>query len=543
MAYALTAPVGDKKRTTKPEPGKKPKKYAAVANKAADVELVQVMLVANGYKVPVDGKCNGGLIKTIRQFQKAKAGFKTPDGIIDPGEKSWKAGLPALKGYMKSVEKVQLYEIKEGGKTKYVPKAEFEAKQAKLLNIVWTKGNGMYGMAEFWWETLQEADEMLQGSDGLLMAMTEFSVRIVNKKAEPPYTPILNARSEAGFLRALAKAKKPDWNKIVSQETKAVKAYNKAAKAFNAYLDAKIGTAGKMMKAAETTSDISFAIVETYATGYLVVTKGMPPAKAHAVASAGTAGIKSASMQAGNYLIGKKVDFGQVAVDTAFGFAKGLAGGKIGSAFASGAASKLGAKFASKFSSRIGKKGAEFFFQKFLATGYGQGMVENAAKEAIGLFQTSIQKGRAPTKKEFEDAVIKILTGSIMNSPASKSLTAWDVKVPAKTKDFLVNNLTPKTLEGVKKGLAKDYGKQLVNDTTSKIYKELVDGVVRTTGNKAVEVGSLYAVDRLSGQQSEAQLQKLTEEGIKRDTKMRLEVQVILKARLVKELEAQKATQ
>lgn len=541
MAFSLTAPVGDKNRTTKPEPGKKAPKFAAVANKPSDVEMVQVMLVANGFSVAVDGKCNSGLVKTIRQFQKSKAGFKTPDGIIDPGGTSWKSGQAALNGYMKTVEKLEVYEIKEGGKTKFVTKVEFEANQAKLLKMAWTKGDGMYSMAEFWCDTLKKADEMLQGAEGLLMAMTEFSVRVVNSKAEPPYSPILDARGEASYLCALTKASKPDWKKIVAQETKAVKAYNKASKAFNAYLDAKIGTAGNMLKGAEMTSDISFAVVETYATGYLVVTRGLPPAKAHAIAAAGTSGLKSASIQTGNHLIGKKVDFGKVAVDIAFGYAKGLAGGKIGAAFLNGAASKLGTKLAAKLSSRVGKKGAELFFQKFLATGYGQGLVENAAKQAIGLFQSGIQKGRSPTRKEYEDAVIQILAGSVLSSPASKQLTAWDVKVPAQTRTFLADTLTPKTLEGVKKGLAKKYGKELVNDVSSAIYKDLQESVLRTFGNNATLIGSAYTVDRLTGQQTDTQLQKLTEEGIKRDTKLRLEIQVIIEARLIRGLEAQKA--
>lgn len=541
MAYSLSAPVGDKKRTTKPEPGKKKQKFAAVANKTADVEMVQVMLVANGFNVAVDGKCNGALIKTIRQFQKSKAGFKTPDGIIDPGGKSWKAGQAAFNGYMKSVEKLQVYEVKQGGKTKYVTKSEFEANQAKLLRIALAKGDGMKMMADFWWDTLKEADQMLQGADGMLMAMTEFSVRFANSKAEPPYTPIINAQSESGLLVALCKSKRPNWEKIVAQETKAVKAHNKAAKAFNVYLDAKIGTSGKMLMAAETTSEISFAVVETYATGYLVVTRGMPPAKAHALASAGTSALKSASLQTGNYLIGKKVDFGKIAWDTVAGFAKGYAGGKIGTAFLNGAASKLGTKLAGKLSSRVGKKGAELFFQKFLATGYGQGVIENAVKEAIGLMEPIIRKGRAPSQKQFEDAVIKVLGGSVFNSPASKSLTVWDVKVPAKTREFLTNTLTPKTLDGVKKSLAKEYGPKLVNDVSTKISKELQESIWRSVGNKATEIGSLYTVERLNGQQSDTQLQKLTEEGIKRDAKLRQEIRQMMEARLIKGLEAQKA--
>lgn len=547
MGVSLSAPVGEKKRITKPDPKKKTEKFAAVANRPADVELVQLMMVANGLSVPIDGKVSAGLINAIKSFQKSKLGFKKPDGIIDPGGKTWKAGLPKLQARIKADQAAaaQVYEVQEGGKTIYVSKKEFEAKQARMLRKIEIKAEGMVSMAEFWDKTCREADATLQGADTFMMSLVEFSVRTVNSKASPPYGPVIAARGEAMMLKALTTHSKPDWNKIVAQENKAAKAYNKGQRAFNTFIDARIGTAGSMLKGAEITSEISFGVVEAYATGYLVVTRGMPPAKAHAIAAAGTTALKSSSGELGKYLAGNKVDFEKsvkkVFLDTTFAAAAGFVGGKVGKAFLNGAATKLAAKFSSRFSGRLSTKAIDLFFNKFLQTGPGQGMVENAAKEAIGLFKSAVEKGKAPSQKEFEDAVIKILSGSVMNSKAAKSLSAWDVRVPAKTRAYVADVLTPNTLDAIKKDMAKTYGKELVHNTSSAIYKELQENVLRSFGNKAIEQGALYTTERLTGSQTEAQLQKLTEEGVKRDAALRREMYNLMQARLVSELKKQKA--
>ena len=65
MAVVLKAAVGEKKRITK---GPVPK------NAPEDVKLVQLMLMANGIKGPLDGKCTAGLVKTIQAFQRTRLG-------------------------------------------------------------------------------------------------------------------------------------------------------------------------------------------------------------------------------------------------------------------------------------------------------------------------------------------------------------------------------------------------------------------------------------------------------------------------------------
>lgn len=547
MALGLTAPVGDKKRITQPDPKKKNQKFAAVSNKPDDVKLVQLMLIANGYTVPVDGKVSSGLIKAIKAFQSGKCKFKKPDGIIDPGMKTWAAGLPKLSAKIAADAKVDVVEVTEKGKTKYIPRKEFEQQQKALLRKIENKANMMLGQADTWLDFCKDAEATLLGAETFMNSMVEFTVRWANEKAEPPYGPLNAAHSEALFLKNAVTASKPNWDRIAKQEAKAAKAYNKGVKAWNTFIDARIGTAGKFLTAATVTSEVSFAVVEVYMTARITVTRGMPPWQAHAVAAAGTEAMKSSAGEVGEYLAGNKVTFGgsakKIVINSLFAGAAGAVGGKIGSAFLNGAATKLAAKLSAKFTSRLSTKAIELFFKKFLATGPGQAMVENAAKEAVGLFKKTVEKGKAPSQKDFEEAVLKIMVGSALGSKAAKSLSAWDMKVPAKTQAFLTDNLTPKTLEAVKKGLAKDYGKQLVSDVSGKIYAEIVGKVKGGFLNKSVEQGVLYASSRFTGDQTEGQLQKLTEEGIKRDAALQKEIRSFIEKELRKELEAQKVSQ
>ncbi|MEM6373489.1 MAG: peptidoglycan-binding domain-containing protein, partial [Pseudomonadota bacterium] len=271
MSLALTAPVGDKNRITIAD--KKGQKFKPVANKAEDVKLAQLFLIANGFSVPIDGKVTAGVIKAIRAFQKSACGFKKPDGIIDPGGKTWKAGFGKLKAKHEAnlKELANRVEVKENGKIKYVTLKEFERQQAKMLRKYQIRADGLIGQAECWEDFAKEAEKTMQGADGFMMQMTEFTVRWANNKAEPPWNAILNARSEAKLFKSWTTHSKPNWEKISAQETKAVKAHNAGAKAFKAYINARIGTAGAIAGSLEVVRDTSFTVVEVYATAQIVI--------------------------------------------------------------------------------------------------------------------------------------------------------------------------------------------------------------------------------------------------------------------------------
>ncbi len=64
------------------------------ANKPGDVAAIQQLLNTHGYKFAVDGVFNNALSDAIKKFQKEKVGSSSPDGVVDPGGKTWKT----LKG-------------------------------------------------------------------------------------------------------------------------------------------------------------------------------------------------------------------------------------------------------------------------------------------------------------------------------------------------------------------------------------------------------------------------------------------------------------
>ncbi|MEP4036302.1 peptidoglycan-binding protein [Pseudophaeobacter sp.] len=527
MALNLSAPVGDKNRITKPDAKSGEGKFKPVKNAGADVELVRLMLKANGFgKIAISQKCDAGLIKDIRSFQKNALGFKKPDGIVDPGMRTWKAGLAKLQAMIANDQKVSVYEVKEEGKTKQVEMREFEAGEKALKHEILSKANMMLGQAECWVDFCNDVEKTRQAEDGMMMAIAEFTMSTLNDNTDPPWTPILNARSEASSLKSLVSRSKPDWAKVQKQDAKATRVYNTGQKAFDKFIKARIGTASKAVFTLEIVRETSFTVIEVYATARLVATKGMNPVKAHAIAAAGTEAMKSSAGQFGEYLAGNKVTWEgaakKVALDTMFAGAAGAAGGKLSGTFLKGIATKVAAQLPSKMFQTFSQKSLTLFMEKVFTTGVGAEMVKNAAKEAIMLFKPLVEKGRAPNQKEFTDAVVKVLSGGIMSSGPMKAVSGFGSSYLAKSQGFLAQKLIPRVMDPVWKGdLVKKYGADAVEEFAKKhgpaIYAEvagaLQDKVFVAFANKALE-GS-------DGSQSAKVLQKTMEEAMRKDAKLR----------------------
>ncbi|MEX0349796.1 MAG: peptidoglycan-binding protein [Paracoccaceae bacterium] len=544
MALKISAPVGDKSRITKPDPKKKNQKFKPVQNKPADVELVRLMLKANGYAVAVHGKCDAGLIKTIRDFQKKKLGFKKPDGIVDPGMRTWNAGLPKLAAQVAADAKVEVYEVYEGGKKKLVTKKEYEAGAKALQKEILSKANKMHSEAEVWVDICNDIEKTRQAQDGLMNALVEFAVSSVNDTTDPPWTDILNARSEASFLKTLAGKSSPDWNKVYKQDQKATKAHNKAVKSYKKFIQARISTAGSMISGLEVVRDTSFAAVEAYMTARLVVTKGMTPAKANAVAAASTEALKSGAGQFGEYLAGNKVTWDgaakKVFIDSFIAGLAGAAGGKLGDALSKGLATKLAAAVLPKLSGNISKKAAEAFFKRFLTSKAGEALVTNALKETIGLMKPMIEKGRAPNLKEVKEAVAKTLTAGIMSHASAKALEGFTKKLPGAGEAFLRKTMAPKVMEAMRGDLVKLYGADTFDTLASKHAGEIYVKVAESLTGKAIEKAAVDAVNASDGSQNAGQMQKLANDAMRKDAELRKKMQNMIKAEFARKAKAMK---
>ena len=537
----LSGPVGDKNRITKPE---KNEKFKAVANKPADVELVQLMLVANGIPVPVDGKAGSGLIKAIRSFQKSKCGFSRPDGIVDPGMKTWKAGLPKLQakldGDAKALQNAVM--VKEGGKEKLVDRTEFERKQAELKHKVLSKANMMYGQAEHWLDFCEDAQATLQSADGFMMALTEFAVRVTNSNAEPPFDPLYAARSEADHLRSLVGRSQPDWIKVQKQDAKATKAYNKGVKAFEKFIKARIGTASDITKDLTVVREVSFTAVEVYATARFVA-QGKSPAVAHALAAGGTNAIKSSAGELGNYMAGNNVSWEKsgkkVFLDSVFAGAAGAVGGKIGGAFAKKLHSQLSLKLAKYFKTPAGKKALNTICNKVLETKAMQELVASSAKETVGLFKVVVEKGRTPNEKEFQDAVIKSVLGSVLSLAPVKNFQKFADDADDVAVKFMNDKLVPAAVQKVKQDLSRRLSKEQLEEVLKKnpnLFLDVAESLADGTKNKAVETYVLQAVNAAPPTAKPGQMDKLGQEALRKDAALRKEIEAIVARRM--EIEA-----
>lgn len=534
MALSISAPVGDKKRITQPDPKKKNEKFDNVSNRPADVELVQLMLIANGQNVPVDGKCNGGLIAAIRQFQKSKLGFKKPDGIVDPGGATWKAGLSKLSAKVAADAKFEAYEVTENGKTKYITPEEFQKREKEAARKIVAKADGILGQAEVWLDFCADAEKTLQGEDTFMMSLVEFSIRAANSNAEPPYGPLTTARSEASALKSLAGHSKPDWTKILRQDAKAAKAFNDGQKAFHRFIDARISTASKFVGRLEVVREIAFTAVEVYVTAKLVATKRMSPAAAHALASGGTEALKSSSNEFGEYLAGNKVTFKgsaeKVAIDTAFGTLLGLISFVPNTKFAANLGVKVGAAIVPKMTTQAGKRAVNLFVVNLLDSKVFQTFVTNLAKESLNAFRGKAKGGKWPTGKDFTDALLKAVIGGVMSVPSVNGFMKFDSNANSKVQDAITAKIAPSLQKAVESDLVKKMGfspelvTKMMKDFSGDAFTKVADGVK----DKAVETYVTGAVTNGKSATNEAQLQKLGEDALRKDNALRAEIHKLL---------------
>ena len=536
MGVSLSAPVGEKKRTTKPDPRKPNEKFKPVRNNPADVELVRLMLKANGYSIAIGTSVDSGLITAIKDFQKKKLGYKTPDGIVDPGGKTWNAGLPRLAAQIAADQKVELYKVIEGGKEKWVTKSEYEAGQEALRRQIASKALMMHGQTEAWVGFLNDIEKTRQAADGLLDALVEFTVSTVNDKTDPPWTAVLDARSATSSLKSVVSRKDPDWKKVYKQEQAATRAYNKGLNAFKKFVKERIETASSIVGKLEIVRDTSFAIVETYMTARLVATRGMSPAKAHAIAAASTEAMKSGAGQFGEYIAGNNVTWDgaakKVFVDSFIAGLAGAAGGKLGDTLSKGMAAQLSKTVVPQLAGNIPTKVADSYFKRFLASKPGQDMVVGALKEVIGLMKPVIEKGRAPNMKEIREAVAKTLCAGIMGAATGRAAKTFTEKYAANTSAFLQKALAPSVMASIRGDLVKLYGTQTVDALIEKHGAEMIVKVGEQMSGKVVEGFMVDVFAASDGNQNARQMQKLAEDAMRRNKALRKRIEDMMKSEM-----------
>lgn len=538
---SITAPVGQKERITKPDPKKPNQKFKPVSNKPDDVELVQIMLYANGQNIDVDGKCGPSTVKAIKAFQKSALGYAKPDGIVDPDDKTWKKGLPKYISYMKSVlsETEERVTVKEGGKEKVVKKDELEKKEQETARAIYKKADTMNARLDASIKFCEECEKQIQGVNGFMMSLVAIGIRWKNPKTAPPYSELNAAGVHCVTLRSLAKHKKPDWKRIYETDKKATASYNKAVKAFNSFIAERIGSSESAAFRLKIVSELSFAVIEGYLTAQGMA-KGLSPAKAHALAAGSVEALKSSSNQVGEYLAGEKVEWKsslqKIMTDTAVATAAGMLGGKVSGALGKHAEKVLASEISKATGGTLKGKIAEIVSTKLLTNPVVQGALINAAKESINVWKPVVEKGKAPGQKEVLDSTLKIFAGGMSALVPVQAFARFYQTSSEVSKQIIMAKLAPAVGATLGKEMAKkgvDMSSKAVQTVLQKAYQKISDEV----SGKASELAVQGAAESMTGKESSGGLSKLAENALRKDAALRREIEMRLMEYLIKEVE------
>ncbi|MFC4669940.1 peptidoglycan-binding domain-containing protein [Seohaeicola nanhaiensis] len=513
MAYSISAAVGDSKSKS-PKP----------ANKKKDVELVQLMLLANGYPLPITGSVDSATLNCITAFQRKGGKIKQPDGVIQPGDATWKAGLPKLTRRAKELESFEAYEVVENGKKKLITVQEFIRIEEETKSRILRRARSMSCDAENIYDLIREMHSAADGSQGYVNAFVSLGIRMAKNIEIPSDSAALDAKAAADLIIAYADRSKPDWAKVNAQHKKAVELLNKAKKEWAAYEKKFVSGAEAGLMGATITRDVSFAVLEVLATGYLVTTRGMPLTQANALAAAGCEGLKTGAGEVGEYAANDTFDpkgsARRIIGNTAIAGAAALVGGKLTGPVMKKIAGKLGEQFARRVSARAANY-AWPFVEKVIDSQVGQALIENATKETIKLFQKPISEGKMPSEQDIVNGAINVLTGSFFKCAPVKAFADFDANWPKKALFELSDSYARPAVKAIKLQMVKHYPTDAVNALISKGGKDIINEVSTKLLESATTIGMQAAYGGATGTETkEADFRKRAAAAVQTDARL-----------------------
>ncbi len=290
----IKAPVGVDPRPAFSQGGK-------VRNAPADVMVVQRLLAAAGQKAEVNGRVNAALLKAISTFQKAN-GFRNPDGVVDPGGRTFKALVrKAASGKGPGVE-VEVLQIVVRGRPHPVTPRDFDRAVAGICRKLGPVHRAMMSQYRTIDDTAQFYIDAATGASGFMDALVMWSSSLSAGLKPPGFS---HGGSALVMLRRVERAiSSGDLRKAVAAMPAAQTELNAYAREVKAYGDRFAGGAKDMQERLELARDTSFEIASFIAAGYMAARGRASPVQAKAAAGALFGMIKSASTQYGRSLAG-----------------------------------------------------------------------------------------------------------------------------------------------------------------------------------------------------------------------------------------------
>lgn len=518
----LSAPVGETKRITEGKP---------VKNAKADVELVQQMLIDNGVSgITVTGKCDSKLVNAIKSFQKSALGYKTPDGIVDPGLPTEKKLTPKYAAAQKKRDSIKYKRVTMKGKCYIVTEDEFKklvADAIKKLKPLVECYRTQYNTCESIYEEYLKIGTL---EKGYLAAVSNMLVMKYSGSTLPSASFASKASSELGKVeRAISSGKVEDVYKYLPAAETAV---NKFSAEMLKFLKAYSNSANTIGVTLGLTTAVGWVVVGAIAAPVLVTGAGLTAAEAAIVAGGTTSALQSLSTEVGKIAMkDKPAKAGDllnaaynVAVDTLTGAATGALGATMQAKFVDDIAKLAAPKVVKSLSGLMSEKAVQTLLKTYLAGG-GKAALGSAAEEAISLFGKSAKSGKLPTQKDLYDSVTNILFKAL-SAGLVKNLQGFNAKWSVAVQKTVAQKLGDNAIGKLTKD--KDIGKMV----QAKLIKDIGTGAI---GGVAAKFGFDKAIEAAKGTETPDKLMSSAEKAVLADAKIKKMVDDLLQDMIMEE--------
>ncbi|MEX0969083.1 MAG: hypothetical protein WD046_01410 [Paracoccaceae bacterium] len=505
----LKAPVGLSPRQS---PGD------AVRNNPDDVEFLRKMLVANGMKsLPVHTKMDSGLLKAIADYQK-KIGIKKPDQVVDPGGRTEKAGLPKLLAAEKEADKLKMVKVKYRGKELLVTEEDHKKLVQDVFKQLDNYIKSLIKSHEINVKTYESYLDTAQLKDGILNAVAQAIIMKAGGVKLPKVSYVTDSIKATGALQRAQMQRNIEALDTALPE--AEKAINKLSSEMLKFLKDFTGSAQTTGTVLMVSSAVCFAVVGALATPVIVTGTGMSLAAATVTSGASVGVLSSASQELGKHASGQKVTLWDsvqaVVVDGTIGGLTAGIGSKIPLGFVDDMAKGLAPKIAAKVPFMTSAQATKFI-SNYLA-GSGQEVIKTAVSEGVKVVGKIAKTGKAPTEKDFKEAVQAVLFSALAGG-LLKNLGGFQKKWAYKYKDTLQGKILPDALAKLTKN------NEIPKVIKAKMYAEVMNKV----SEEVMKVGFNEVLNEATGSENEAKMIDMAEKALLKDRKIQSLVEAELK--------------
>lgn len=493
----ITAPVGLAPREGEGDP---------VKNKPNDVLLVRQMLEANKIgPLGLSNKMDAGLLKAIGNFQK-KIGIKSPDKVIDPGKRTFKAMAPKYEKALKDAAKEPMVEVKFRGKIIRCTQKEYEQVKADLIKRLTPYMKSLISMSKTAIESYTDYLDTAMLKDGLMNAVAQVIIIKAGSVKMPNNKLATNSISAAGKLERAMKSK--DLKLINEALPEAEKAINAFQADLMRFLKEFTGSAQTTVVVLGVTSAACFAVVGALAVPVLVASAGVSVGTATVVSGAGVGVLQSASQEVGKHASGAKVtawgSVKSVVIDGTIGGLTAGIGSKIPLSWCDDVAKAVAPKLAAKVPFMATKQ-LEKYISNYLA-GSGQEVIKSAMSETVKLLGDSVKKGKTPTQKDFDKAIQNIVYSALLGGMV-KNLGSFQKKWAYKNKEILQGQIMPARWANLTKG------NTIPNTLKVKMWAEVMNKVSDTS----LKAGYDAMLSRTGGNEKDSKMTDTAAAALKKD--------------------------